>query len=158
MRPKFENILKQIKDDFEVKIRIYKFPKKECYSGTFEVLKQTIHVNKNSNKSNVKQAQTICHELGHAYCYLYNKYPIYHYHIRHYKPKNRKQRRAFILKYKQTMLRAEKYVDNLGEQFYKHYFPHYKKPFYKAYHIQNQKLLKKFLLVYNQHFIRYYER
>lgn len=70
----------------------------------------------------VREARTVqelwslvFHELGHIYCYRMGKYKIYHH--------NTLPPKKFAKYIRQYGLRAERYVDKLGAQFMKDFFP-----------------------------------
>ncbi len=137
----FKNILKQIKSEWNVNIRIYNFSNKTGAAGVYDENIRTIHVNLRIIKDDYDIACIICHELGHVYCFDYNKYPIYHH-------RNTKRSKKWKIAFKRTMVRAERYVDDLGEEFYSQYFPDFKEKYYGYYNATDRKEVYDYLYNY----------
>ena len=62
-----------------------------------------------------KMWSCVLHELGHIYCYQNNLYEIYH--------KENISPKKFAKYIRRYGLRAERYVDKVGERLMKDYFP-----------------------------------
>lgn len=84
---------------------------KYMYGGGYYRNKKKIVINRESGESRTHLFSILCHELGHHFCWEHHKYMNYHY---------LSDTRLVRL----LGLKAERFVDKIGEKIFNQYFPH----------------------------------